>query len=206
MVLDTCFQICCEWQDELLCIENSPLQSVAAWLSFLLNFKQICKASCMKKNCFEQILRPLLSEGKSFGKENEKGIVIPGEETTCATNFGRSSVHPITSREKKKTFPTQPGQSRMMCFAVSATAHVQSHSPRVRPVCTRLNKTPVPAGTAAPAPRGEPRHRGPTFDGTPGLDLPGRTQRQQKPRGRRRYDLKDGVCVCTHLFLRYSCI
>lgn len=71
----------------------------------------------MKKNSFEQILRPLLSEGKSFGKENEKGIVIPWEETTCATNFGRSSVHPITSREKKKTLPntTRSVQDDVFC-------------------------------------------------------------------------------------------
>lgn len=99
--------------------------------------------------------------------------------------------------ERKKNLPnaTRSVQDDVFCRERHSSRAVSL--PRVRPVCTWLNKTPVPASTAAPASRGEPRHRGPTFDGTPGLDLPGSTQRQQKPRGKATVRPR-GWSVCLH--------
>lgn len=67
----------------------------------------------------------------------------------------------------RETSPTQAAQSRMMCFSMSAAAHVQPHSHvfplseqgRIKPRCQPL-QLPLHPGD-------EPQHRGPTVDGAP---------------------------------------
>lgn len=77
----------------------------------------------------------------------------------------------------------------------SSRAAPLPHVPAVR---ARRNKTPAPAITAASAPRGQATAQGSHSGWSPALDLPGRTQSQQKPHGGRQCDLEGRVCGCSH--------
>lgn len=148
-----------------------------------------------RENNWEQKVR-----NREREREREK------KQTRMSSTAGLWSWRLTTGRERKKTYSTR---------AVSPGWFVLPWAPRLTcalaPTCSSyLNKNTTDGlVTAAPASGGEPltaRGSGTCLSSDP--DLPGRTQRQQQPRGGKRRDLHDGVCACwvpSRVFFRHSC-
>lgn len=105
----------------------------------------------------------------------------------------KTDMHELLLPERK-TFPARSFGPGWFVFAMSSTAHVHSHSHVFKAEQQQKNSTP-PAFTAGPASRGEPQHRGPTFDRALILICQAGRSVNKKPRGNRQYDLKDELCV-----------